>query len=133
MKIIDLAQAIAPDCEIEFIGIRPGEKLHEMLITEEEGRNTVAFNGMYIIMPNLYWWKRQNYKNGRKLPDGFVYSSKTNEKWLNAKDLKEIIQRSLPAEKDPFSHFISLVHSLKEKFVLNMINSEENIPERGVQ
>jgi UDP-N-acetylglucosamine 4,6-dehydratase len=133
MKIIDLAQAIAPDCEIEFIGIRPGEKLHEMLITEEEGRNTVAFNGMYIIMPNLSWWKRQNYKSGAKLPDGFIYSSKTNEKWLTVKDLKEIIQRSLPAEKDPLSHFISLVHGLKEKFVLDMINSEENIPERDVQ
>jgi UDP-N-acetylglucosamine 4,6-dehydratase len=133
MKIIDLAQAIAPDCEIEFIGIRPGEKLHEMLITEEEGRNTVAFNGMYIIMPNLSWWKSQNYKNGKKLPDGFIYSSKTNEKWLTVDDLKEIIQNSLPSEKDSFYPFLSLVHNLNAKFVLNLINSEENIQEKDVQ
>ncbi len=133
MKIIDLAQAVAPACEIEFIGIRPGEKLHEVLITEEEGRNTVAYNGMYVIMPNLSWWKRQNYENGSKLPEGFVYSSKTNEKWLTVKELKEIIQSFLPAEKDPFLHFSSLVHDLKAKFVLNLINSEENIPERDFQ
>jgi UDP-N-acetylglucosamine 4,6-dehydratase len=133
MKIIDLAQAIAPACEIEFIGIRPGEKLHEVLITEEEGRNTVACNGMYVIMPNLSWWKRKNYENGGKLPEGFVYSSKTNEKWLTVKDLKEIIQNFAPAEKDPFLHFSSLVHDLNAKFVLNLINSEKNIPERDFQ
>jgi UDP-N-acetylglucosamine 4,6-dehydratase len=133
MKIIDLAQAIAPACEIEFIGIRPGEKLHEVLITEEEGRNTVANNGMYVVLPNLSWWKRRNYKNGSKLPEGFVYSSKTNEKWLTVRDLEEIIQSFLPAEKDPLFHFSSLVHDLKAKFVLNLINSEENIPERDFQ
>ena len=133
MKIIDLAKAIAPDCEIEFVGIRPGEKLHEVLITEEEGSNTVAYNGMYVIMPNLSWWKRQNYKSGKKLPEGFVYSSKTNEEWLTVKDLEKIIQTSLPAEKDPLNHFVSLVHHLKEQYILNMINSEENIPERDVQ
>lgn len=133
MKVVDLAQAIAPDCEIEFIGIRPGEKLHELLITEEEGRKTVAYNGMYIIMPSLSWWKSQNYKNGKKLPDGFVYSSKTNDAWLTVDDLKEIIENSLPSEKDSFYPFLSLVHSLNAKFVLNMINSEENIQERDVQ
>jgi len=62
MKIIDLAKAIVRDCDIEVIGIRPGEKIHEVLITEEDGRNTVAYNGMYVIMPNYSWWERQNYK-----------------------------------------------------------------------
>jgi len=61
MKIMDLAKAVAPECKMEAIGIRPGEKLHEALIMEEEGRNTVAYNGMYVIMPNLSWWERQNY------------------------------------------------------------------------
>ena len=133
MKIVDLARAIAPDCEIEFIGIRPGEKLHEVLITEEEGRKTVSYNGMYVIMPSLSWWKSQNYKSGKHLSDGFVYSSKTNDAWLTVDDLKEIIQNSLPSEKDSIYPFLSLVHSLNAKFVLNMINSEENVPEGGVE
>ena len=54
----NLAQAIAPECEIEYVGIRPGEKLHEALITEEEGRNAISYNGMYIVLPNYSWWKR---------------------------------------------------------------------------
>ncbi|MBW2647153.1 MAG: UDP-N-acetylglucosamine 4,6-dehydratase (inverting) [Deltaproteobacteria bacterium] len=58
MNIPDLAQAVAPECEIEVIGIRPGEKLHEILVTEEEGRNTIAHDGLYVILPNYPWWER---------------------------------------------------------------------------
>jgi len=131
MKIIDLAKAIAPECKIELIGIRPGEKLHEMLITEEEGRNTVAFNGMYIIMPNLSWWESKNYKTGKRTPDGFFYSSGENEEWLTIDDLKEIIQSSSPTEKDSMDQLSSVTHHLNDKVVLNLINSEERIKEKG--
>ncbi|MBN1930568.1 MAG: UDP-N-acetylglucosamine 4,6-dehydratase (inverting) [Desulfobacterales bacterium] len=94
MKIMDLAKAIAPECEIEFIGIRPGEKLHEILTTTEDGRNTIMFDGMYITLPNYSWWKRENYKNAQKVPEGFVYTSNSNDQWLSSEDLNEIIYNS---------------------------------------
>jgi len=127
MKIIDLAKAIAPDCEIEWIGIRPGEKLHELLITEDEGRNTVTYNGVYIVMPNLSWWERKNYATGEKLPEGFMYSSNTNEKWLTVEDLKKMIQSSLPTEQAFLDNFLTVVHNLTQRVLLDMINSEERI------
>jgi UDP-N-acetylglucosamine 4,6-dehydratase (inverting) len=92
MKILDLTRAIAPECEINIIGIRSGEKLHEVLITEEEGRHTVDYDGMYVILPNYDWWNRQNYKAGTQLPEGFTYASNTNDQWLSVKDLKGIIE-----------------------------------------
>ncbi len=131
MKIMDLAQAIAPECEIEVIGIRPGEKLHEALITEEEGRNTVMYNGMYVIMPNHSWWKRQNYKDCERLPEGFVYTSDNNDEWLRVEDLREIIHSSSLWEEDSAYKLLSTIHKLNEKVILNMLNSEEGIPESG--
>jgi len=91
MKILDLTKAIAPECEIDIIGIRPGEKIHEVLITAEEGRQAIEYNGMYIILPNYSWWNRQNYTTGKKLPKGFTYVSNTNMDWLSINDLKAII------------------------------------------
>lgn len=129
MKIMDLAKAVAPECEIEVIGIRPGEKLHEALITEEEGRNTVAYNGMYVIMPNRSWWERQNYKAGQKLPDGFVYTSNNNNEWLSVEDLQNIIRASSSSEENSASKFLSTIHHLNEKVILNMLNSEQYMPE----
>jgi UDP-N-acetylglucosamine 4,6-dehydratase len=91
MKIIDLAKAIAPECEMETIGIRPGEKLHESLITEEDGRHAIIYENMYVILPNFSWWQRENYKSARNLPKGFAYTSDNNEKWLTKSDLGKII------------------------------------------
>lgn len=93
MRIMDLARAVAPECEIRFIGIRPGEKLHEVLITEEEGRNTVFYNGMYIIMPTLTFWQKPDYKDAQRLPDGFVYVSGSTEYCMSVEELKQIIQK----------------------------------------
>lgn len=129
MKIIDLAKAIAPECEIEVIGIRPGEKIHEALITEEEGRNTVAYNGMYVIMPNYSWWERQNYKIGKKLPDDFVYTSNNNDEWLTVDDLTKIIYGSASLEDDPTAKLAATIHQLNEKTILNILNAEERTPE----
>ncbi len=91
MKIEDLARAIAPDCKIKVIGIRPGEKLHETLVTEEEGRSTILYDGIYVVIPNYSWWARKNYKNGKQLPDDFCYTSKNNDWWLTTEDLRRII------------------------------------------
>jgi UDP-N-acetylglucosamine 4,6-dehydratase len=100
MKIVDLAEAIAPDCEIEVIGIRPGEKLHEILITEEDGRYTVDYDGLYVILPQFAWWRRQNYNNAGKLPEEFSYTSNNNDKWLTLNQLKVMAREfSTPFEQ----------------------------------
>lgn len=96
MKVVDLAKAIAPDCEIDYIGIRPGEKLHEALITEEDGRNTIRYDGMYVVLPNYTWWERQNYKEAEHLPEGFMYTSDMNEEWLSVDALKDLIGTRAP-------------------------------------
>jgi UDP-N-acetylglucosamine 4,6-dehydratase len=97
MKMLDLAETIAPGCEVEVIGIRPGEKLHEVLVSEDEARNTVEVEGMYIIQPSHPWWKGSNWENARALPDGFRYASDTNSMWMTAGQLQELIA---PAESD---------------------------------
>ena len=129
MKVIDLAKAIAPECEIDLIGIRPGEKLHESLITEEEGRNTLAYNGMYVILPNYNWWEEgQNYKTGQRLPEGFAYTSNQNDWWLSVEDLKTLVHDS-SVEEDSASRFFNTLYRLNERVVLNLINTEEGLSE----
>jgi UDP-N-acetylglucosamine 4,6-dehydratase len=91
MKMLDLAESIAPGCEIETIGIRPGEKLHEVLISEDEARNTVEVAGMYVIQPLHPWWSGENWVNARALPEGFRYASDTNSSWLTNDQLQELI------------------------------------------
>src|SRR5499427_2599491 len=98
MKMIDLAETIAPGCEVETIGIRPGEKLHEVLVSEDEARNTVEVDGMYIIQPSHPWWSGQNWVNGRALPEGFRYASDTNSEWLTSDQLQELIAPDEPAK-----------------------------------
>ncbi|NLX91883.1 MAG: UDP-N-acetylglucosamine 4,6-dehydratase (inverting) [Firmicutes bacterium] len=90
IKIIDLAKAIAPECEIEYIGVRPGEKLHELMITEDDARRTLEFDNYYIIQPEFSWWKKSNGKGGKQVVDGFKYSSNNNEWWLTEKELRKM-------------------------------------------
>lgn len=129
MKVVDLAKAVAPECEIKIIGIRPGEKLHEALITEEEGGNAVDYKGMYVIMPNYPWWERQNYITGKALSDGFKYASNTNDEWLTADDLTKILYGSDLFDTDPAMKLANTIHKLSEKTILNMLSAEECIPE----
>ncbi|MGD8403893.1 MAG: UDP-N-acetylglucosamine 4,6-dehydratase (inverting) [Anaerolineales bacterium] len=89
--IVDLAKAIAPEAEIEIIGIRPGEKLHEVLISEDEARGTVERDGMFIVKPPETLWKRDLTYEGQPLPDGFRYSSDNNSEWLDLKGIKQFI------------------------------------------
>ena len=100
MKIVDLAKAIAPDCDVEIIGIRPGEKLHEILITEEDGRYTIDYDGLFVILPQFSWWRRQNYQDADALPDGFTYTSNNNDRWLTLNQLKNMAREfSTPLEQ----------------------------------
>lgn len=89
--IVDLAKAIAPEAEIEIIGIRPGEKLHEVLISEDEARGTVERENMFIVKPPETLWKRDLTYEGQPLPDGFRYSSDNNSEWLNLEGIKQFV------------------------------------------
>lgn len=91
MKIMDLVQAVAPGCEINCVGIRPGEKLHEVLVSEDEARNAVEFEDMFVIRPAHPWWQKDNWPNGAPLPDGFRYGSDTNPRWLTSKELEDLL------------------------------------------
>ncbi len=91
MKITDLAKAIGPECEIDIIGIRPGEKLHEVMITEDDARRTVECDNYYIIQPEFPWWDETKEQDFKILKDGFKYSSETNEHWLRIEELKTLI------------------------------------------
>lgn len=90
MRIVDLADAVAPDCKKRFIGIRAGEKLHEILLTEEEARHTKDFGDYFLIEPEHPFWKKDNFKGGNALPDGFRYTSDTNDQWLTREELKKM-------------------------------------------
>lgn len=91
MKVTDLAKAIGPDCSIEFIGIRPGEKLHEAMITEDDARHTVEYDSYYAILPELSWWSNAMGNNGKPLPEGFAYTSENNTDWLTIDQLIRLI------------------------------------------
>jgi UDP-N-acetylglucosamine 4,6-dehydratase len=89
MKITDLAQAIAPGCEITNIGIRPGEKIHEVLISEDEARDTVELKEMFVVQPQRQSWGAARWE-GEALPDGFRYASDTNRQWVTQEDLRKL-------------------------------------------
>ena len=96
MKVIDLARAIAPEAEIEVVGIRPGEKLHEVLISEDEARATLELEDMYIVQPaseaaNELWFGRDWQAHGQPLPDGYRYASNNNEDWLDIDQIRQIL------------------------------------------
>lgn len=91
MRIIDLAEAIAPDAKRTAIGIRAGEKLHEILLTEDEARHTKEFDDHFVIEPEHPFWGKDNFTDGRSLPEGFRYTSNENDKWFTKEELGKII------------------------------------------
>jgi UDP-N-acetylglucosamine 4,6-dehydratase len=93
MRIVDVAAAVAPGCEIEFIGIRPGEKLHENLLSEDEGRHAVELDEMYVVQPGgALWFGRSWEGKGKSLPEGFRYGSETNVQWMSVEAIRQMVE-----------------------------------------
>ncbi len=92
MKIIDLAHVIAPDSEVKIIGIRPGEKIHEEMVSISESRTTFEYDDFYCIMPAYHSWPLEPPMGGTKVGDDFVYSSETSEQTVSEQDLQRIVE-----------------------------------------
>jgi UDP-N-acetylglucosamine 4,6-dehydratase len=92
MKVTALAEAIAPKAKREIIGIRPGEKLHEVLISEEEAYHAREFDNHFVIEPEHSFWSKDNLKGGKTLPVGFKFSSDNNTRWLTTEELKKMAE-----------------------------------------
>ena len=95
MKIMDLAKAIAPECKTEIVGIRSGEKMHEVMVPRDDARNTVEFNDYYVIKPQFRYFGRrfdENNNGCKPVPEDFEYNSGTNVQWLSIEELREMIK-----------------------------------------
>lgn len=90
MRVVDIAEALAPDAEHRIIGIRPGEKLHEVLLTEDEARHSLETEKGFVILPEHASWSLRPVEGGRPLPAGFRYSSDQNGHWLDVGELREM-------------------------------------------
>jgi UDP-N-acetylglucosamine 4,6-dehydratase/5-epimerase len=90
MRVTDIAEALAPDAERRVIGIRPGEKLHEVLLTEDESRHAVETEEGYVILPEYAFWQLRPVADAQPLEPGFRYSSDKNENWLTVDQLREM-------------------------------------------
>jgi UDP-N-acetylglucosamine 4,6-dehydratase (inverting) len=94
-RILDLASAVAPNCKIDIVGIRPGEKIHEEMITESDSYYTADVGKYYVILPQNPIWHYDDYfvsKSAKRVPDGFTYNSGTNDEWLSKEQLRELIR-----------------------------------------
>lgn len=99
MKIIDLARTIAPQAKIKITGIRPGEKLHEVLIHRDETRHTKDLGSYFMIETGFVSWKRRKLTGGKKiLKDGFYYSSENNSQWITVEELRKIVKELTESE-----------------------------------
>jgi UDP-N-acetylglucosamine 4,6-dehydratase len=93
MKMTELARAIAPECELRVIGIRPGEKLHEVMVPEDDARSTLEYDDHFRILPSFHDWDADDYyrgAGGTRCPEGFSYSSDRNDRWLTDEELREM-------------------------------------------
>ena len=92
MNIMDLAKAIGPECRIEIVGIRPGEKLHEIMISRDDARNTDEFSDYYLIKPAFrFFFRRYNNGDGKPVPEDFEYNSGSNTQWLSIEELRDLV------------------------------------------
>jgi UDP-N-acetylglucosamine 4,6-dehydratase len=91
MSITDLARTIAPNAELVYTGIRPGEKLHEMMLSADEARHSVRLDDMYVIKPEHFWWGETNWSHGEALPSGFEFVSNTNDRWLSEHEARRML------------------------------------------
>lgn len=101
MSIMELAKAIAPEAKVNVVGIRPGEKLHEVLISEDEARTTIELEDMYVVQPAEALWFGRDWEDlGRLITEEYRYASNTNTTWLDVDQINQIIA---PIEQDYFS------------------------------
>jgi UDP-N-acetylglucosamine 4,6-dehydratase len=87
---MDLVETIAPGCQVELIGIRPGEKLHEILISEDESRQAVEYADMFVLEPIYPSWSFSSREGGKRPAPGFRYSSDTNQVWFSRPEMQEL-------------------------------------------
>jgi UDP-N-acetylglucosamine 4,6-dehydratase (inverting) len=92
MKITDLADLLAPGIKRKIIGIRPGEKLHEVLLTAEEATHTLEFEKYFIVEPEHAFWSSSNHPSGKKCSKGFSYASNTNKEWLDRQKMEKLLK-----------------------------------------
>jgi UDP-N-acetylglucosamine 4,6-dehydratase len=100
MRLMDMAAVLAPEAERKIVGIRPGEKLHEVLVTEDEARHCYDIGDRYVILPQLPTWHMETPTRGERLPDGFRYSSDSNEQWLSEDQLREMAGALPPGRRE---------------------------------
>lgn len=102
MNIVDVARAAAPDAKQVLVGIRPGEKLHELMVGPEDAQYTYEYDGYYKILPSINeWYKDKNRIGvGKKVKDGFIYSSDANSEWMSVDDLKLWISKNINRDED---------------------------------
>jgi UDP-N-acetylglucosamine 4,6-dehydratase len=98
MKVVDLATALAPAAEQKVVGIRPGEKLHEIMISADDARTTVDLGDRYAIEPAFAEYTRTPFE-GRRLPEGFSYASDSNDEWLSGPALLDVLEDSTPTRR----------------------------------
>jgi UDP-N-acetylglucosamine 4,6-dehydratase/5-epimerase len=91
MRVTDLARAIAPNARIEIVGIRPGEKLHEEMISVDDARRSIDIGDRFVIQPEFGWWGNQHL-DGTPLPEGFAYTSDRNDVWLSVDELRAMLE-----------------------------------------
>jgi UDP-N-acetylglucosamine 4,6-dehydratase/5-epimerase len=97
-KILDIANSIGPECEKKIIGIRPGEKIHEEMITESDSFNTYDLGHYYVILPSVPNWSLEDFLNkvkAIKVPPNFTYNSKNNDSWETVESLKKMIENNI--------------------------------------
>ncbi len=99
MRVLDMAAVLAPDAERRIVGIRPGEKLHEVLVTEDEARHCYDIGDRYVIMPQLVTWAIDYERRGKRLPDGFRYASDVNDEWLTEEALLAMAEALPPGRR----------------------------------
>lgn len=93
MRVTDLAKAIAPDARIEIVGIRPGEKLHEEMISVDDARRTLDIGDRFVIQPEFGWWGNDHLE-GARVPEGFAYTSDRNDTWLDVDGLRALLDHA---------------------------------------
>jgi len=96
MKVVDLTRAMAPDLPHRIVGIRPGEKLHEVLVPEDDARTAVEYPDRYIIQPALSFWRADSHTSSGAKPvaEGFRYSSDSNSEWLDQEGIKALLDEA---------------------------------------